>query len=270
MNNDIYDGELYSSQIPLSYIMAAICLILLFCSYNHGNPINTIVRDAANQLEGKVAIRGKDGRDYYVLQKHSDANRAAEIIAEINAFIVNFIIKLKKKYLYNERSCFSEDVYDPANEFVPYSSACAKSDPLNDYKTRAVYLLVSRYRPNRLEENQPTSKYDTSWAEGKGTRIALCIREQFTGKYNFIETDLIKFVAIHELTHIAANTLQHPYYFWKVFKFLLLEAEQLMGFKPVNFATHPTNYCSMPVSYNPVYDHTINVQTNESRDIKGL
>lgn len=220
--------------------------------------------------EGKTPILGNDNRYYYVLSNKPNPDRATEIIEEINDFLINFIIALKNKYLYNEKTCFSEPEFTPNNEFVPYSKSCAIDDPFSDFRIRAVYILVTRYRPNYLEENQPTSSKDTSWAEGKGDRIALCLREQHSGKYEFIDPEIIKFVAIHELTHIAANTLSHPYYFWKVFKFLLTEANILLNFNLVDFRLNPVNYCGLNITYNPVHDDKINISKNENMDIKDI
>lgn len=253
-------------------IIVIICILtFLYLPLYKEKKIKGVIHHTMRVIDGKIAIKENDGRYYYMLADKPDQQEAAKIIKEINEFMVNLILELKKKYLYNQKTCFSEDKFDPDDEFVPFSNRCVdhKSNPLDDFKYRAIYLLVTRYRPNRLEENQPTSSKDTSWAEGKGDRIALCLREQLSGKYKFIDSDLIKFVAIHELTHIAANTLEHPEYFWKVFKFLLLEANALLGYKLINYKKNPVNYCGMTVTYNPVYDDKLKM-TNESHDIRSL
>ncbi len=246
-------------------IIIGICIVL-FITIRHD-----IIKDWAYHvmriMDGKVAIKENDGRYYYMLADKPDPTKAAELISQTNEFMVEFIQRLKKKYLYNNETCFSEGSYTPSDEFVPFEPEC--SGPLNDFRYRAVYLLVTRYRPNRLEENQPTSKDDTSWEEGKGDRIALCLREQYSGKYGLIDPLLVKFVAIHELTHIAANTLEHPDYFWKVFKFLLIEAHNMLGFPIMNFKDYPTNYCGMTVTYSPALDHRLKM-IDELTDIRSL
>lgn len=251
-------------------IVSIIFLFLLWNSREVGSPVYRGITYMSNLAEGKMPIIGDDGHRYYILGNKPNPETAGELIQEMNDFMVNFIVALKRKYLYNEKSCFSEPEFKPDNEFVPFDKSCGVDDPLSDFRVRAVYILVTRYRPNSLEENQPTSEKDTSWAEGKGDRIALCLREQTSGKFEFIDKEMIKFVAIHELTHIAANTLQHPYYFWKVFKFLLIEANLLMGYRLVNYREFPTNYCGMNVNYNPVFDNSLNISQNESHDIVGL
>jgi hypothetical protein len=251
----------------LFIIILLLFILLWYLNKKQGTIIQKATKHIKRTVEGKLPIEGGDGRNYYVLNNKPNQKNAAELISEMNEFMINLIIGLKKKYLYNERTCFSEPDFNIEDEFVPYNKSCAVDKPLNDFRIRAVYLLVTRYRPNYLEENQPTSSADTSWAEGKGERIALCLREQNSGEYNFIDPDLIKFVAIHELTHIAANTLQHPYYFWKIFKFLLIEANLLLGFKLVDYKNKNTNYCGINVTYNPVYDPNINISENETMDI---
>lgn len=253
-----------------SFIILTVFLLLLIMARQHGNPVQKTIKRITAISEGKRPYSGGDGRSYYMLNGKPQPKQATQLIEQINEFMINFIIELKKKYLYNEQSCFSEPNFTPEDEFVPFSESCAANDPLSDFRVRAVYLLVTRYRPNYLEENQPTSPKDTSWEEGKGERIALCLREQRSGQYNLLDVELIKFVAIHELTHIAANTLDHPYYFWKVFKFLLVEAHNLLGYNLVDYEKNPVDYCSMQVTYNPVYDNTLNITENESQDITAL
>lgn len=248
-------------------IILLIFLIILGFSKHHGNPIHRTVKHVIALSEGKTPIEGGDGRDYYVLANKPNKEKAAQLTEKINEFMINFIIALKRKYLYNEITCFGESKFTPDDEFVPFNKSCTVNDVLTDFRLRTIYLLVSRYRPNYLEENQPTSSEDTSWEEGKGERIALCLREQSSGEYKFIDQELIKFVSIHELTHIAANTLDHPYYFWKVFKFLLLEANQLVGYELIDYRKNPTNYCEMEVTYNPAFDMGLDITKNEPNDI---
>ena len=243
-------------------------ILLIFVVLYSPKPFKKKITHTLNIINGKISITGGDGRDYYVLADKPYPQKASVLIEQMNDFMITFIIKLKQKYLYNHQSCFSEPEFNPSDEFVPFSNTCLhKSNPLDDFKTRAVYLLVTRYRPNELQENQPTSSADTSWTQGKGEKIALCLREQHSGKYEFIDVDLIKFVAIHELTHIAANTLQHPYYFWKIFKFLLYEANILMGYELTNYMQHNKDYCGMRVTYNPIFDPKVNIMHNENADI---
>lgn len=245
----------------LVLIICAVIFILLSSTFKD------TVHHTMRIIDGKVAVGGDDGRNYYVLADKPEHKQAAKLISNVNEFMVELIQRLKKKYLYSEKTCLMESSFEPEDEFVPFAPQC--SNPLKDFRYRAVYLLVTRYRPNRLEENQPTSKDDTSWEEGKGERIALCLREQQTGKFDFIDPDLVKFVAIHELTHIAANTLEHPDYFWKVFKFLLVEANLLLGYQLTNYKQNPKNYCGMTVTSNPTFDEKIQL-VDEPTDIVSL
>jgi hypothetical protein len=263
-------SEVFADLQHMVIIILLIFLIILGLSRLHGNPVRRITRRVVALTEGKMPINGDDRRDYYILANKPKKEEAAKLAEKVNDFMIRFIIALKRKYLYNEITCFSEPKFSPEDEFVPFQKSCAVDDPLSDFRLRAIYLLVTRYRPNYLEENQPTSSKDTSWEEGKGERIALCLREQKSGEYKFIDTELIKFVSIHELTHIAANTLEHPYYFWKVFKFLLLEANQLVGYELIDYKKYPTNYCEMEVTYNPAYDTGLNITKNEPTDITAI
>lgn len=215
----------------------------------------------------KIKIKGGDNRYYYVLKKKPNPNKAAEILANLNRFNIEFLEKLKKKYLYNSYDCLLESIIHPDDEFIPYKDECVNrgwmingnSIPLNNFKYKSIYLLVTRYRPNKIKEIQPTGQHDTAWQEGKGLNIGLCLREQQSGNFNFIDPILLKFVMIHEMSHTASDILTHPRYFWKVFKLLLTEAKLLMGYEAPNYSLYPINYCSLIVNYNPMYDNTLDI-----------
>lgn len=222
----------------------------------------------------KKKSNGGDGRNYLVLKDKPNSDVAAKKLADTNKFIIEFIDKLKKKYLYNSETCFNEPQINPDDEFIPYQDDCMNHGwkasggmaPLNDYRYLAIYLLVHRYRPNHLKENQPTSESDTAWQEGKGETIALCLREQKTGKYDFVDPIMLKFVAIHEICHTAGDILTHPPYFWKVFKLLLTEAKLLMGYEAPDYKVYPLDYCGLKVTYNPIYDNKIDLN-NQTIDL---
>ena len=63
------------------------------------------------------------------------------------------------------------------------------------------------------------------------------------------------FVIIHELAHVASESIGHTDEFWKNFKFLLIEAEKIGIYKPIDYKTNPKNYCGMEITDNPYYDY---------------
>ena len=61
------------------------------------------------------------------------------------------------------------------------------------------------------------------------------------------------FVAIHELSHIATESIGHTTEFWKNFKFLLKESVDIKIYKPEDYNKTPREYCGMSIKDNPYY-----------------
>ena len=71
---------------------------------------------------------------------------------------------------------------------------------------------------------------------------------------SLIDLNTLTFVAIHELSHIMTLSIGHEPEFWENFKFLLINAEAIKIYKPVDYKKSPQPYCGIPISDNPYYD----------------
>ena len=88
-----------------------------------------------------------------------------------------------------------------------------------------------------------------------GHILSLCLR---SGSGDLHDFETLKFIFLHELTHIAADVYQHPTKFWQLFKILLQEAEIAGIYSPIDYGASPIRYCGkLTVSYNPYYDDTL-------------
>lgn len=166
-----------------------------------------------------------DQRNYAVLGGHADMREAADRLALINAKNAQLIEYMTTKY--------------------------------SDGTSRGYVLgerLRRRYRHDRLFENDPPDKNNTSYTEDKGEKIALCLREKVTGRDNLHDSSILEFVNLHELAHIASEGYGHDDEFWDNFAFLLNEAKLAGVHRPVDYSRHPVNYCGLDVGYNPYYD----------------
>ncbi len=178
-----------------------------------------------------------DGRMYEVVAKYGDKQRAADMIAEINDFAILVINALRQKYI---------DEVDPA--MTPTEAA----------KGREVAArLTTNYRPDALTENEPDSPNSTSYTRGKGDLISLCLREKNTGRGEFHDMHLIKFVMLHEISHIITPSYNHVEEFWTNFKFLLQFCHKYGLYDPVDYSKYPVVYCGLSVSYNPFFNSNI-------------
>ena len=121
------------------------------------------------------------------------------------------------------------------------------------YPTRGnVKRLVKNYNPRTIKETLPTSEY-TAYSENKGEKIAFCLN---TKKNNntLIDLNTLTYVAIHEMGHVASETIGHNDEFWNNFKFLLEEAVLINIYKPIDYKNESVTYCGMELTDNPYYD----------------
>jgi len=160
-----------------------------------------------------------DSREYYVQDK-DDALEAANLIAQIREKIVTLIEHLKKSYPNDERT----------------------------------ERLSNNYRENSLKEGVADPRY-TSYSVNKGEEIVLCIRN----KDKLMDLNTMMFVVLHELSHLASESIGHTDEFWKNFRWILEESINIGIYKHQEFNKKPVEYCGMsitssPIDYIPKYD----------------
>uniref|UniRef100_A0A6C0CRY0 WLM domain-containing protein n=1 Tax=viral metagenome TaxID=1070528 RepID=A0A6C0CRY0_9ZZZZ len=117
-----------------------------------------------------------------------------------------------------------------------------------------VKRLKEGFNPKRIQETLPTSQY-TAYSENKGEKLAFCLDKNKNGKGGLIDDNTLMFVAIHELAHVASESIGHTDEFWRNFKFLLQEAEEMSIYTPIDYKKNPKNYCGMEITDNPYFDY---------------
>jgi len=105
--------------------------------------------------------------------------------------------------------------------------------------------LYNRSKNVVLQESPPESNY-TSYTVNKGDEIALCLRSKQTGKFHDI--NLVTYVVLHELAHVACPEIDHTDLFKKIFIFFLEIAVSIDIYKKVDYKIHPQEYCGIMIS----------------------
>jgi hypothetical protein len=113
--------------------------------------------------------------------------------------------------------------------------------------------LVKKFNPNKIMETLPTSEY-TAYSENKGKKIAFCLNKEKNNNNNLIDENTLMFVAIHEMSHVATESIGHNKEFWDNFKFLLKEAKEAGLYNIVDYSTHNEEYCGMTITDNPYFN----------------
>ena len=165
----------------------------------------------------KCIISNVDGRKYCVREREK-MEQASDLLAKTTQNMTKLVKYLKEKY--------------------PNRSN--------------VKRLVENYNPRTIKETLPTSEY-TAYSENKGEKIAFCLN---TTKNNnkLIDLNTLIYVALHEMAHVASESIGHNDEFWNNFKFLLNEAVEINIYKPIDYKTESVSYCGMELTDNPYFD----------------
>lgn len=200
----------------LSFVLALFILYFLFAYSSHiENFVSSIVDSNFKNIEKRVS--NVDGKEYTVQSEFPDKQKAVNMISEINNIIVHFINELNNKYP-------------------------------NDNRVRR---LVKRYNAGKLFEGNPfNANNSTSYSIAKGQKLVICMRSKHTK--NIHKRNLLMFVCIHELAHLASESYGHNDEFIRNFRFLLEKAMDMGIYKYQNFYTNPMEYCGMTINTTPI------------------
>jgi len=205
------------------FLCVATILCLIYYLFVYENNIREGLKKTCNNI---------DEYCYDTIETFEDHRKASELLAHVNGFIIDFIKKLKHKYIILRKG--SEEMRE------------------------VIQNLVERYRPDFLKENLPEgdSTENTSYIEDKKI-MGICLRERKSGTFKFHDLELVKFVVIHELAHLGNPNFGHKKDFWMIFKTLLKDAHEFGIYIPVDYRKNPDNYCLLDINYNPYFDSKI-------------
>lgn len=174
------------------------------------------IRDSNFKNIEKVITR-LDGGQYAVQAEYDDKHEAAEMIAELNNIVLHFIDHLVQKY---------------------------PSDP-------RVHRIKTKYNPKVITEGNPfNDENSTSYSISKGEQMVWCVRSKKDKKIH--DKNLLMFVILHELSHVASVSYGHNAEFLKNFQFILREAIDEGIYVRQNFFAKPAEYCGMTIKTTPV------------------
>lgn len=152
-----------------------------------------------------------DGRNYLV-RKLPDRQQAADFLASINKDLHKLVKHLVAKY---------PDKHE-------------------------IKRLFENFNPNNISEGSAQSGY-TSYSVNKGERIILCVRQK-DAQDSFVDKNTVMYVAVHEIAHLATESIGHDQIFWDNFKFILKEAVDIGIYNKVDFANKHVPYCGIKIT----------------------
>jgi len=124
-----------------------------------------------------------------------------------------------------------------------------KNKEYEEYKEYKEYidLLEENFNNERtyIYENIPDSNL-TSFTINKGEELGFCLKSKITG--NFHDINLLMYVAIHEMSHIACPEIGHNDLFKKIFMFFTTEAIKMGLYTKIDYQINNVEYCGMILS----------------------
>jgi predicted metal-dependent hydrolase len=159
-----------------------------------------------------------DGQYYQVLKKNN-SSITANLIAKIK-----YNIKTITEYLKNN----------------------IKNYPKKEYAINNLYNRTKNI--DIIERPDDSNEYITSYTLNKGEQMVLCLRSKLLNSVH--DFNIIFYVVLHEMSHIASNNIGHDDEFKSNFIFLLKIAIELNLYKKIDYEKYPVNYCGIVVSEN--------------------
>lgn len=169
-----------------------------------------------------------DKRAYKVAGGFSDNAAAANKLAKLHEFIINYLRYVKKKIIIHNNGTLTQK--------------------------RFFMRVLKNYNPDNIFENNPKPGEETSFVANKGEEFGICLRKKGQFKNQIHEMSILKFVILHELTHLGCISYGHDSEFWTSFKMVLTEAVKSGLYTPIDYSEKTINYCGLEVTSNPYCD----------------
>lgn len=204
--------------IRISYVIAILVIItLIFVTYTRINNIEM------------VYVQSNIDSEYYLVRNTKDKKKAANLLSSIKADILDISEYLSLKSLSTKK----DDV--------------AKYGPYKDH----INQLQNNLRNVTIKESDYNTVY-TSYTINKGESIVFCIRSKsltdLINTNNIHDKNLVMYVALHEISHVACPEVGHTELFKEIFKFICEAAIDIGIYKKIDFDFRPEMYCGMMIT----------------------
>ena len=164
-----------------------------------------------------VYIESDLDRKKYLVRDLEDKQRAANLLAKIKKNITKLVGHLEK------------GMNGEYKEYRPY---------INQLRRRIKRVIIN--------ESSEDSKY-TSYSVNKGEQIVFCLRSK-KEKNKMHDINLLMYVVLHELSHVASPEYGHTPLFKKIFAFMTNIAIEIGMYRKIEFNSDPKEYCGLVIT----------------------
>jgi len=175
---------------------------------------------------------------------------------------IYYIINGKNKIIFDNKTGSKIVIYNENNEkekeellkdiinniYILRQHMIDNIDEFKEYRDY-INLLKNNLTPLRttIYETDPLSEF-TSYSVNKGEELSLCLTSKKTKELH--NKNLLMYVVIHELAHMACPEIGHGPLFKKIFKKLLEESIKINIYNYEDYNNNPIEYCGMTLNSN--------------------
>jgi hypothetical protein len=168
---------------------------------------------AWKKLSNSVYVKSKIDEQFYLVRDLPDKQEVADTLAYLKTNVNKLIEYMGHK----------------SDEFSPY-----------------IKVLQNKFNNALITENINDAMY-TSYSVNKGDQLVFCVRSRKEkGKKHDI--NLMMYVVLHEISHIACPDYGHDDLFKKIFKYITQSAIDINIYSPIDFKNYNKEYCGMYIT----------------------
>lgn len=213
-------------------IFIIIFIIIFIVFFISNNDITSSFENRNNIQKSQLTAN-----NFQIINHYNNKEYAHQLLMDIDKNIIKLINAFNSKYTN-----------------ISNINICKKQKKL---LTSIKHKLNKTYKSSSLQENFPTIvAKEVSYNVDKGKIISICLRN-YENPDTFHNLNELMFVAIHEIAHSCNESYGHDTKFWKVFRILLEVAVENNIYTNINYQKQVKNYCSMSISYNPIFDRSL-------------
>lgn len=169
-----------------------------------------------SKKEVQYVVSDIDGKKYLV-RNLKDKQKAANMLARIRKNI---------EILTNHLVEYKDTKYQDFKEYIEALSRRINNIIINESSEDSVY---------------------TSYSINKGEQLVFCLRSK-KNKNKIHDLNLLMYVVLHEMAHIASPEYGHTELFKKIFAFFTKVAIEIGLYTYIPFFIEPTEYCGLIIS----------------------
>ena len=178
-----------------------------------------------------VYVRSELDDKYYLVRNLPDKQIAVNLLSKIKQNILVLV-----NYLNNNNNIETKQKIKKLACDDSFRSKVCKN-----YK-EYISILHHKIQNTEISEGIGSDKY-TSYSVNKGEKLVICLRSLKTNELHDI--NLIMYVVIHELSHIACPEYGHTELFKEIFAYLLRNAIDINLYTRIDFYNNPEDYCGL-------------------------